>query len=92
MQGLPDLSPKILYGMTNELFWSRGVARLTRCPVKAETAGSNPVDSATYSLLIHQAVQSIRLQSQATPASFVLTHLAQQAILVGRFFNPMEWR
>ncbi len=29
-------------------FWGRGVARLTRRPVKAETAGSNPVDPATF--------------------------------------------
>ena len=37
-------------------FWSRGVARLTRCPVKAETAGSNPVDS-VFSAEVAQLVE-----------------------------------
>ena len=38
------LRKEIRYNINTD--WSHGVAWLTRCPVKAETAGSNPVDSA----------------------------------------------
>ena len=38
--------------------WTRGVAWLTRLPVKEEIAGSNPVESATSSLVAAQPMVS----------------------------------